>query len=59
LAQLVTHIPNKGEQMVRYYGYYSNNSRKILNHLGAFMSGFNAGVGQLPWPHSMLWGQGS
>lgn len=21
LAQLVTHIPNKGEQMVRYYGY--------------------------------------
>jgi len=20
LAQLVTHIPNKGEQMVRYYG---------------------------------------
>jgi hypothetical protein len=23
LAQLVTHIPNKGEQMVRYYGYYS------------------------------------
>jgi hypothetical protein len=27
LAQLVTHIPNKGEQMVRYYGYYSNKSR--------------------------------
>lgn len=27
LAQLVTHIPNKGEQMVRYYGYYSNVSR--------------------------------
>jgi hypothetical protein len=24
LAQLVTHIPNKGEQMVRYYGFYSN-----------------------------------
>ena len=24
LAQLVTHIPNHGEQMVRYYGYYSN-----------------------------------
>ena len=22
LAQLVSHIPNKGEQMVRYYGYY-------------------------------------
>jgi alcohol dehydrogenase class IV len=23
IAHLVTHIPNKGEQMVRYYGYYS------------------------------------
>ena len=29
LAQLVTHIPNKGEQLVRYYGYYSNKSRGI------------------------------
>ena len=29
-ARLVTHIPNKGEQMVRYYGYYSNKSRGIL-----------------------------
>jgi hypothetical protein len=27
LAQLTTHIPNKNEQMVRYYGYYSNASR--------------------------------
>ncbi len=27
LAQLVTHIPNKGERMVRYYSYYSNKSR--------------------------------
>lgn len=27
LARLVTHIPAKGEQMVRYYGYYSNKSR--------------------------------
>src|SRR5690554_86791 len=27
LARLVTHIPNKGEQFVRYYGYYSNKSR--------------------------------
>jgi hypothetical protein len=26
LAQLVTHIPNRGEQMVRYYGFYSNKS---------------------------------
>ncbi|MEN6461431.1 MAG: transposase, partial [Syntrophomonas sp.] len=27
LARFVTHIPNKGEQLVRYYGYYSNKSR--------------------------------
>ena len=27
LALLTTHIPIKGEQMVRYYGYYSNKSR--------------------------------
>ena len=24
----VWHIPNRGEQMVRYYGYYSNVSRE-------------------------------
>jgi hypothetical protein len=29
LAQLVTHIPNKSEQMVRYYGFYSNKSRGL------------------------------
>ena len=29
LARLVTHIPNKGEQLVRYYGYYSNRTRGI------------------------------
>jgi len=27
LAAMYSHIPNKGEQMVRYYGYYSNVSR--------------------------------
>jgi hypothetical protein len=27
LAAICSHIPNKGEQMVRYYGYYSNVSR--------------------------------
>ena len=27
--QLVTHIPNNGEQMVRYYDYCSNKSRGI------------------------------
>ena len=27
LAAMCSHIPNKGEQMVRYYGYYSNVAR--------------------------------
>jgi hypothetical protein len=27
LAAMCSHIPNKGEHMVRYYGYYSNVSR--------------------------------
>ncbi len=27
LANLCSHIPNRGEQMVRYYGHYSNVSR--------------------------------
>ncbi|MBI4632919.1 MAG: transposase [Deltaproteobacteria bacterium] len=27
LANLCSHIPNRGEQMVRYYGWYSNVSR--------------------------------
>src|SRR5690554_3123184 len=35
LAQLVTHIPNKGEQLVRYYGYYSNKSRGLRKKTAA------------------------
>jgi hypothetical protein len=27
LAAMASHVPNKGEQMVRYYGHYSNVSR--------------------------------
>ncbi len=27
LAAMCSHIPNRGEQMVRYYSYYSNVSR--------------------------------
>jgi hypothetical protein len=27
LAAMCTHIPNRGEQIVRYYGYYSSVSR--------------------------------
>ncbi len=29
LAQLVVHIPDKYEQVVRYYGFYSNKSRGL------------------------------
>jgi len=28
LAAMCSHIPNRGEQMVKYYGYYSNVSRR-------------------------------
>ena len=28
------HIPNRGKQMVRYYGYYSNKSRGIRKKVG-------------------------
>ena len=34
LAQLTTHIPNRREQMVRYYGYYSNKSRGMRKKAG-------------------------
>ncbi len=34
LAQLATHIPNKGEQMVRYLGFYSNKSRGLRKKAG-------------------------
>ena len=30
LAALCSHVPNKGEQMVRYYGYYSPACRGII-----------------------------
>jgi len=29
LAAMTSHIPDHGEQMVRYYGYYSNLSRGL------------------------------
>ena len=34
LALLTTHIPNKNEQMVRYYGYYSNKSSGLRKKAG-------------------------
>ncbi len=34
LAQLVTHIPNKGEQMVRYIGFCTNKSRGFREKAG-------------------------
>lgn len=35
LARLVTHIPGRYEQTVRYYGYYSNKSRGMRKKAGA------------------------
>jgi hypothetical protein len=37
LAAMCTHIPNRGEQMVRYYGYYSNVSRGKRQKAGNVM----------------------
>ena len=39
LAQLVTHIPNKVEQMVRYYGFYSNKSRGLCKKADSCVAG--------------------
>ena len=33
IATLAAHIPDKGEQLLRYYGYYSNVSRGIRKKL--------------------------
>ena len=30
----MTHIPSKGEQMIRYYGFYSNKSRGLRKKVG-------------------------
>ena len=35
LAQLTAHIPNRGEQMVRYYGYYSKKLRGLRKKASA------------------------
>jgi len=35
LAAMCSHVPNKGEQMARYYGYYSNVSRGKRKKAGA------------------------
>jgi hypothetical protein len=28
LAAMCSHVPNRGEQMARYYGYYSNEKQR-------------------------------
>lgn len=41
IAAMCSHVPNKGEQIVRYYGYYSNVSRdkrKKQNQDGMILS---------------------
>jgi len=34
LAAMTSHVPNKGEQMMCYYGYYSNASRGRRKKVG-------------------------
>jgi hypothetical protein len=34
LAAMCSHVPNRGEQMVRYYGWYSNVARGKIQNLG-------------------------
>ena len=34
IAQLVIHIPNKGERISRYYGFYSNKSLGLRKKAG-------------------------
>jgi len=31
LAAMSSHVPDKGEQMVRYYGYYNDRYRKAID----------------------------
>ena len=39
LAAIVTHIPNKGQQLLRYYGHYSNVRQAQKKRLGATAQG--------------------
>ncbi|MFH2066234.1 MAG: transposase [Pseudomonadota bacterium] len=41
LAQLTTHIPDKREHTVRYYGYYSNKSRGLPPRFRHMITGRN------------------
>lgn len=52
LAAMCSHVPNKGEQMVRYYGYYSNVSIFwIFRPSGKIKSpGHRLGTSALPGP---------
>ena len=38
---MTTHIPDRNEQMVRYYGYYSNKSRGMRKKAEADDDGWN------------------
>ena len=51
IATLTAHIPNKGEQLVRYYGYYSNVSRGKRKKLeGVETVTWKAEVTEIPPP---------
>jgi hypothetical protein len=48
LALIISHIPRHGEQMVRYYGYYSNAARGKRRKLGLIDAEIPEIAGQEP-----------
>ncbi|MFB3122601.1 MAG: transposase [Candidatus Binatia bacterium] len=50
LAAMSSHVPEKGEQMVRYYGYYSNVCRGRSKEGSNLLLAFNPYMASLPVP---------
>ena len=44
LAELTQHVPNKGEHLVRYYGWYSHRQRGIRAKISPLPPGEGQGV---------------
>ena len=50
LAAMCSHVPDKGEQMVRYYGYYSNPARLAVSRGRLQKAGNDAAVAYILEP---------
>ena len=53
LASLTDHIPNKGQQLVRYLGWYSNKSRGLRNKASHTVAAATAPCSSLPRAESL------